>query len=641
MLSKRQLQIINILLEKEGYQNSEELSKKIGVSSKTIRFDMETIALYMDDYDVLLESKRGYGYRLVTASRYSKDNLKRAIVSLSFFDHDDAKKAFIYCYIMIYNHYVTQEYLSNILYSNRNAIQGLVKEINKELDYVGVSVVPVSGKGYRIVGQEQCQRMAFVNYFDILKRNDRLYREFIDNNPYITTLYSRVEVVGIRRITDKYNIELSELNINKLQTYIILLIHRLQYNHLLTRLNEDSFVIKPIQPILDLSRKILTDNKIDPSNREVRLLSVFILFLIDVVDTNSVIGNSYSPVFEDFEYLIDSFFTRRNQLYNYIFLDVDTLKESVKSLIAIVIDENLLGYKRNLDLDNQFGDEFYVAIEITSLLFFQFENMIKLKFNQTNIILVALFINLSFRNNIWIKQQDVYVISHESLLYSELLKRRLISRFKDAVNVHIITTDIALRNVLKQNPDAIVINDEYGTKAEKNRYCFPTLLYTEIVINSLSSTLSTTSQANQQFLSSLKRECSLFASDMTEFLEVIQFLTVKYKCDKERSETIRHNVMTRENRYVSVIKNGVAAPRIYIDTISEPLIEIFTFQNSLLFNGAEISMVIALILPGSYERLTLVGRPLLDIINNIELVNDLKHAETFSDLIMQLNEFLG
>ena len=63
-LTLRQRQILNILFEATDYLTGNEISKRLNVSSRTIRNDISAINLALADDNISILSKHSFGYKL-------------------------------------------------------------------------------------------------------------------------------------------------------------------------------------------------------------------------------------------------------------------------------------------------------------------------------------------------------------------------------------------------------------------------------------------------------------------------------------------------------------------------------------------------------------------------------------------------
>lgn len=641
MLTPRQIIILQRLLTSVSYVNSDALSEYAGVSGKTIQNDLGAVTDFLAAHAISLESKRGSGYRLHYNTTEARDELSRVLTNLQFASNDRLKTAAVYIVIMLKDGYTTQDELAELLFTNKNMIKQLVNELNSNLVFVGLQIHSVSGKGYTLSGAEQCKRMVCIGHIESISNQTELFQRIssaVAKN-FNTNLF--IDMTSIHKILEANDLEFSQLCIEKLRVYITLLISRSATNHHVQSLNDLSFIVTPIPKMIEVSQRIINFLGLEVFPLEVHLLSVFLLFLVDTIELSPTIGTNYSAAFTDYRFLIDSFFSRRNNLYSNIFVDVNRVKQQVKSLIAVMVDENLLGYNRSLILESDFDDELFVAIEIASLLCFQFENVIRVRFNNANIISLALVINFNFKDNIWIKRQDIYVFSRESSLYARLLCRKLKMRFKESVNPIYLNSYEELRSVRERKSRAVIITDEGKYQSSEYFYTFPSLSYGASIIASFRDSLSTTRQANKAFLASFSPETFHLHFNAASMDHVIQYITEKYQCSAERTKTIFSNVIVRELRYVSVVFKTVAVPRIYIDTITLPIIEVFQLDKSILWNRAEIGMVFVIILPGSYEHLTLVGRPLTDVVKDTTFIEQARTCQSFEAFYALLSAVLS
>lgn len=642
MITKRQSLLVKMLLDQNNrFMNSKEIAEVLGISIKTAQTETHNILDYLSQNHIKLISKRGFGYKLSlenNANEY-KNLLIKGLNDEAFHEGDDMLCDFLYCYIFLANEYVSQEDLAYKIYSNKNKIKRLMDQLNINIDYCNVRITAISGKGYRIEGNESSKRILFTTALEVLKVSEKYVQILHDEFPKYFGYHRDFSIQDITDIMVMFDVYLSELDIIKLLDYIILLKYRFNQNNVVETFCPESFIIIINPSIEHIAHKIMNTLNIEMNWDEQQYLGLFILFSIDPSQLESHI--EYNYVIKDYEEVINHFFSKRNELYHDIFIDLEHLKHHILCNLAIIIDSNQFGYNRIIASDEHYSDEFYVAIEIASILGFEIENIIKVKFTRYNILSLAILINLNFKDSIWNTTKKVFVLSNESLSYADFLCRKIKMNYPEISIPIVLKSKEEFMKELKKENDALFISDRFFDLEKDNVLSFPSLSAYTNVIQALSPYLSQMTQSLTFFFSCMKKDNFHYDVSFTKMEEVIDFLVHKYQIDEKRERQILINLYRREKRYISIVQKDVAIPRIYLTMIQKPILEIFILRNEIAMNENQVSLFFVILLPSSYKYQTVVGKFQSLIVQNPYIVDNLRKISCFEEFKDRLQYYFA
>ena len=120
--------------------------------------------------------------------------------------------------------------------------------------------------------------------------------------------------------------------------------------------------------------------------------------------------------------------------------------------------------------------------------------------------------------------------------------------------------------------------------------------------------------------------------------DAVAWVCKRYGISGERRDTIQLNVYTRELRYISTVYSRAAYPKIYIDNIEEPIFEVITLDETILWGNREIDVIFIALLPNSNSSLDVLGRPFNQLRMNANLISKISKTTEYEDFINLLAE---
>lgn len=163
-LNKRQIQLILILVENKREPDylplsAKELSKRVGVSSKTIYNDMKTIQDYVQQFDVELIKKPRVGIYI----KGSDKNLLEILTGIEFKRNNDyldnkTRRELVFSQLLNSDDFITVQDLSDKYYVNRQVILEDIDDIELRLKSINLGLQRISGKGIKLDIDEDSRR---------------------------------------------------------------------------------------------------------------------------------------------------------------------------------------------------------------------------------------------------------------------------------------------------------------------------------------------------------------------------------------------------------------------------------------------------------------------------------------------------
>ena len=634
-LRKRQRKILDILLKnRESFISSQRISDLVGVSDKTVQSDIEILNEELSLFNVEITSSRGKGYIL----EFGGDEIKllNILSDLTVKAVEDIDVSLFICQAIITPLYTTQQEMLDLILCSVGGLKDILAKSVIELSRHNQTIKSVPGSGFIVVGDELSRRMAFIYHFDVVKEDAYAYERFMNILNSIDFQKNDQIIEDYVAIIKDKGYFVNDKGISLLKNYL---------NYTLYRLNDNRAILSMRHEIVEYLDFVILDKETLVKSFgyniiEHRYFNIVLLFIINESSfrTNKI-DISYSKLEQKALEIIDVYFNRRPSLFSDTFFDLDNLQNEISSAIILIIRRNIYGFRESHRGMNYIGnsDENIVAIEFASLLAFKLENDLKVEFYQEDIIRLSMIFNIYFYNNLWTKYKNIVLYSDQSTTKSRYLKRELQKEIPNMVIHTVSSIDIA--SLYFNEESTLVVYED-----KKDTYNFEN----ELVVKSFSMVEELSQVLKYEVSHEKNKEESFFnLFDISRFHPNVKFkrrndavawVCKRYGISGERRDTIQLNVYTRELRYISTVYSRAAYPKIYIDNIEEPIFEVITLDETILWGNREIDVIFIALLPNSYSSLDVLGRPFNQLRMNANLISKISKTTEYEDFINLLAE---
>lgn len=237
-MKKREKELINYLLAEEHYVTGSELAQQVGVTSRTIRNDLNRIKETLVNNGAILDSSPGKGY-LLRIENYKKfdeffnlEKLNEAIQYTDIPDNPNDRASYIIKKLLMIDYYIKIDDLADELYVSRSTITNELKEIREKLVKYDLSLNYRSGQGVKVEGEESKRRLCISEYYFHTSADDGYFAE--DSILFSSTV-NQEEVKTIKRtllkILKKYDIYISDVSFQNLIIHLIISLRRMRYSY--------------------------------------------------------------------------------------------------------------------------------------------------------------------------------------------------------------------------------------------------------------------------------------------------------------------------------------------------------------------------------------------------------------------------
>lgn len=593
MINNRQIELLEILLISDNPITSTQLSKNLGVSTRTIRMDIVTLnGIFMNE-NIKVQGKNPYGYYF---NQNEKDKVKE-IIRESKIDYQRTKlpqtpserQTYILLDLLFNNEYQVMQKYCDELFVSKSTINN---DIHVLVDYLNSihsnAVITIDRNGAILIGEESEKRKN-VARFIVEQTNglNQLYQSMnlIEPGSKLSTqtldLYERL--IGL---LEKHQIYLSDQDIQSLIFYFIICVKRFMNGNNI-EINDRQAVNDIVVDILRILEDIFDTSLTDEERR----------FIQKIFDTKSMIlTNQIGSENEEINQIIDLFLQQVKKQYELDFTDNLNLKQFLTVHIRSMINRIKFNASENNPLKDDIKKKFPLATEISFLLYNILKDEKNLIMNDSEISYIALHIASALE--VFIKPSLVCLVSDLNQSTSRLLATKLMHVFGNKIQIVFQLTVYQYNKYIQDkelNVDLVITTTNIQTDKIPVVKVNPLLFRDDIAnikhyIHYFSMELRSKDYLYEIFDERLFHKLS----DFYEYTSVIRFLVSKLKIyDYIEDENEYYNlVLEREKTYSTIMENRIAIPHAIENKARKTVIAVAILDKVIVHEGKEVQIVL-------------------------------------------------
>ena len=406
MFTKKQCELIQVLVQSKEVMSSEQISDRLGLSAKTVRRYIELINPYLEPYNAEIVSMRGYGFVMQGDIAAVEDLL----AGLSAADCDRRIKD-ITVYLLSME-YITVEEISEALHYSVSTLNKLFPEVKTYLNSYSLKLAARPHYGLTITGAEEKIR-------DLMIDCGFTVNHFGELGCYIKNIgddeFSSVRDTIITFL-QRHKIVIADDDVSGLIMRVAVIVSRCRQacflgaaeavaENDLTRLLIQEISVKCAVPI-PLS--------------EVSYLSMY----FDILDRR--INDNLFYEQEDIKALVNRFLEQMQSIYTNLIIQ-DTVRESLTLHLSLMLNRiNHKHYIKNgllQDIKANYILEMNYAITFGKMI----EDHFRIKIPEDELGYLALYFALSSHTNQKVKR--VIILCNYGVATSQLIKEQVRERF--------------------------------------------------------------------------------------------------------------------------------------------------------------------------------------------------------------------
>lgn len=582
MIETRLKQIFDYLTLDYDYHTSKEIGEVIGLSSKTIRKEINSLNSVIKDKGAIIESKPGKGFIFTIKDKEKfKLFLKKDWYKYAYYQEEYGDKNLRYINILrmflFSNSYIKQFELAEVFHVSESQINKDLPYVRKILENYDLELVSRPYYGMKVEGSEKNIRLAIKNEIGedpILFEKDKnreLFKkiqEIIDEMdfgedyymPYVNFKNLVIHIyISILRIKEEKYIKLSKSIEKKIVSYEEFKIA----NRIVDELQNKLGIKIPKDELVYITMHLIAKNTI----RDQEKIST------DILETSqAIIDEIYRVSKYDFRANIDFYFALAIHLgplinrikygFNMKNPILDDIKDNKIPYLLATIGSNVINEKYNTKLsEDEIG---YIALHI----------MAAMNSNTTN-------------------TKNILIICGSGNSSAQIMKSQLNRQFKDSID-SINTTDLrSLEKINMRNYDLIISSVKLDNAFELP-IVYVDVIFSKVDFDNIKIALDD---------SKLGKIYDIFANSVfiktdkfTNKLEVLKFIAeiIEDKSNIKKEKAL--NQLKKREEIGNTSFDNIAIPHILEQVNGDSYSIIMILDKAIIWNNKKIRIVYSLIL---------------------------------------------
>ena len=633
VLNERQLKILKCIINSDGFINGEVLSATLGISSKTLRSDIEMInPVLKEGSGAEIVSKVGIGYELQINNEHYYTIFKQIFnskfrnnIQLMHISASRPKK--IIRELLMRDEYYPSDYFTEEFFVSRTTLNKDLKLVKELLIEQHLLLENKSYYGMKISGKEIHKRLALVDFIEL--DEDSLDTNFMEYIPPVD--FNKITAVLKKKVRE-YRISISNSSLGKIAKLINVSIYRYQKGFVLEEIDNKDLFIREMGEYA-LYEDILRELEIELPENEKVIHAIFIRSRRDILQNDNLEVRRYKEQYE-----------LSQKIYNWIFdvtgysvIDVEesTLKLT-RHLMAMMLRVNYGFEKRDVDINTI--KENNNSYELSVLMAEFFKKSLDIIIQETEIA-YASYCFAAYSHMFHSRKTKLAIVMDNGSVIGESMREQLLLRFEPQIELIEYRNEYDLKINEEEEYDCIITDlprfyfDDSMTVVSVSHYPM------ESDFERLRNLLSNKAGLINDYMNSFHKDC-FYRLDATHKDDAIQEMMRKLVDVVELPGDFTKMIYNREMYTSSMNENGVAVcSTLYIATVT-PFVAIGIPNHFLDWNGQNCSLVI-IVSNGITERIPYANLVITKrLFSNRNTVYDIITAKDFDSLIDIINKAL-
>lgn len=630
--------ILKELKDSGDYLSLDYFSKKLEVSTRTIRNDMKIITNNekCNGFKIEYKSKLGYIIQIEDEMRFELYLKSLSPVPL---DSPEQRLDSITALLLLKDDYTTIEQLSQEFLVSTSLIKNDLKRLNKKLEDTNLELERKAHYGVKIIGPIKYKQNVLS---EIASKENRKLEEFYSkfvSDKKMESIKTTEENILVKYKLEANLVELEELKLQLVLLYIKASLRRNDEEREFTQLkvSYDDIIIEHI------IREVFCELKFFITDEEKDYLSDFIKRKTKNKESeiNSAQKDKLQELiynfFEEVDKEYSTYFLEDKEFFNLLYLHIASLIERVKR------DQNLKNpFSRQIS--HQYPTVFNLAIQLSKRL----EKEYEIKINQHEIGFIATHIAVPFekRQGENFKQKyKIGIVCSSGGGSAYLIKLRLQEIFPNAEVKNFSLLD--KEKIMEFLPDLIFSITDLSFEVNA-----PVILIKEILddLDYLKIKESVryvddfgkVTNPQQYFLSLFSKKHFICIKRKLEYKDILETMAQKVVEDGACAPSYPKDVWERESFLNTIYTNGVTIPHPIEMTGNKNLISVALVQSDIEYEERKPQIIFMVsLIKGNLELHKQVTKHLSIIMEDKNVVNKLRESQSYEEFMHKLKISLG
>ncbi len=648
-LTARMAEIIKILSSADGFVTSNELAKKLGVTSRTIREDIKIINGTINIYGTQITPKKSKGYKLFFDSEKQRNLLLNKIeTERLMFDVNSValedRVRFIVQKLLCSTKSIKLELLGDELYVSDSTIKKDLKRVKEILKEYNITVVK-DNKGIKAKGNEINKRFCISDYFINSGKIENIFIIKLINcfgNNFSDGDMKKIKEIILSQL-DKNNIQITDEILNKIAIHILIAVGRIKNGQPVSSIRNIEYLKSKDE--YEVAKRI---NHFIESLYNVKFSEQEIAYTTLHLAGNRL-GQKEKILLSDLElFLGDDIFKLSVDIVEQIKiglkgLDIYEDKKLIYNL-GLHLEQLVMRLTYNMNIRNPLVNKIKIqhplAFEAGVIAAHCVEKETGFQVNDNEIGFLALHFGAAIERQriISVSKKKVALVCASGMATSELLLTKLSHVLDNNYNLIGVYALHQLDKLLKQNPDFILTTVPIERKLDLSVIHVPSILNNRDILE-IQNSLRNIHKKKKTISQFFSKELFFPGFKAKTKEEALEFLTCTMIQMSYIDTKIKNSILERERISPTSIGNAVAIPH-PMDMISaQSFICTALLSKPLKWSSSEeVKLILIIVLEKRLQaKFQEIFESLYDIIQSPENVQDLCEKRDFNQFLAAID----
>lgn len=606
-MKSRQQGIIYQLATSETPLTAEEIAKRLAVSSRTIKTEMQDLREELNKIGAELVAKRNEGYSLHITKQglfqpfFEQLSLKSSLIN-NFASDDTARFLYISRKLVSSSRYVKIDDIADELYTSRSTLRDSIKDAMEFLSSYRLITESKPGLGIRTFGMEHHARMAMMELFAIHFHKAQLDNAGMEYAKWVAC--DKKERQDIRhnflRTLFASRITIPDLYTQRLSIYFIIARNRYQAGYRLRLLDEWIDKIKQFKEY-SVAKEIYGNlsgefSGYDLPEQEIAFVAIWLLSNRDMGHVKAD-GKKFPQFYGEALRYAEELLLQVKRELNVDLNQFDWVREELISMLIPILARVYFGLSGGETFDFRSENvviESPLSLEIARIMAGYLKERTgekKVELSIVNKFACLIYKVLSF-TSYDLRKMKLLLVSMDGINFGAIIEQKLMSRFQKFIDSCTCVELYEVRGMEQKDYDAIIMN----TMDFSYNYDLPHgTVHTIVREHELDRIYNTLLIYAHQYAHLLPETSGIHIFNEFEYISEEQFfqLIIYKHCRKEKNQKRMKELFLRNEKLMSYCNNEKSAILFgRAEYTDREVIELYCLKQTGYWAGKEISHIL-------------------------------------------------
>lgn len=454
MFTRRQKTLIMELVRANEYITSRQLALSAGVSIRTVKSEIKNINELLDVYDICIEAKTGYGYRMNTMGNKAIPDINYFLEDMDYenyvrvSDSMEDRIHYIACRLLENEDYIKSEVLADELYISTSTLSHDLKQVKYIFQIYGLKIASKPYKGICVTGKEKNIRncIDFLCFKGNSGNNDSYYIYGEDVMDRIEELYR-----ALCAIVENYHFQYPSYSLHDIAIQAYIALERMKSGRVL---RDEHYVYSSAAASIAKEYALYIEEHyrvLMPLAERCRLeCMIDTLYIVEEMETSD----------QEYKYILNDAFQEIRTMFNFDFQQEYALTTSLLQHIHQLVKRcrnDVLIYN---PLAQRVLCDYLLSVDFANVLARKLEEKYRFKISIDEFSYLVLYFNVTIYSSSHMKDKSLYIYCPQSRAQEQMIREEVKRLFKEIVNKIAVVSREELETMHHSGLDIIVTSEE-------------------------------------------------------------------------------------------------------------------------------------------------------------------------------------